>query len=56
MTPAQALAVLTSLLNAPVVKLAVGINDLAACDLALRTLADALKPKPEPAKPEPPLA
>lgn len=53
MTPEQALAVLNSLLNAPVVKLAVGINDLAACDLAVRSLAAAVKPKPEDATPEP---
>ncbi|MEQ2008316.1 MAG: hypothetical protein ABMA26_16135 [Limisphaerales bacterium] len=49
MKPEQALACLAALLNAPVIKLAVGINDLAACDLALRTLAEAVKPKPEPA-------
>lgn len=48
MTPEQALAVLSGLLNTPVVKLTVGINDLAACDLALRTLTEAVKPKPEP--------
>lgn len=58
MKPDQALAVLAALLNAPVVKLAVGINDLAACDLAIRTLGEAVKPKPEnvvplPATPEP---
>lgn len=47
MTPEQALAVLASLLNAPVIKLAVGINDLAACDLAVRTLRDAVTAKPE---------
>jgi hypothetical protein len=47
MKPDQAIAVLSQLINSPVAKLAFGINDLAACDLAVRTLADAIKPKPE---------
>lgn len=47
MSPDQAIACLAALLNAPVIKLAVGIQDLAACDAALRTLAEAVQPKPE---------
>lgn len=52
MKPEQAIAVLNALINAPVIKLAVGIADLAACDQALRTLAEALKPAP-PTEPHP---
>lgn len=47
MKPEQALQLLSELVNSPLLKLALPINSLAACDLALRTLADALKPKPE---------
>lgn len=47
MKPDQALQILSELVNSPLLKLALPINSLAACDLALRTLADALKPKPE---------
>jgi hypothetical protein len=53
MKPEQALDVLSQLVNSPVVKLACDINSLSACDLALRTLADALKPKPEPTPEKP---
>lgn len=48
MTPQQAITILSSLINSPILRLSLPINDLAACDLAVRTLADALKPKPEP--------
>lgn len=44
----QALTLLRQLLNSPVVKLALGINELSACALAVDTLAAAVKP-PEPA-------
>ena len=53
MTPEQALAVFTSLLNAPVTRLAVGIADLHACTLALNTLTEAVKAKPEKVVPPP---
>jgi hypothetical protein len=48
MTPEQALSVLAGLVNSPVAKLSLSIQELGSCDLAVRTLADALKPKPEP--------
>jgi hypothetical protein len=44
----QALAVLAQALNAPGVRLTFSIQELGACDLALRTLADASKPAPAP--------
>lgn len=53
MTPDQALAVLTGLINSPVAKLALSIRELGACDLAVRTLGEALMPKPEAAAPSP---
>ena len=43
----QALAILRQLINSPVLKLALGINDLSACALAVETLSDAVKPKPD---------
>lgn len=47
MTPEQALAVLSQLVNSPLVKLGLSINELSACDLAVRTLAANQPPKPE---------
>ncbi len=40
----QALSVLSGLLNSPVARLALSIKELSACELALRTLADASAP------------
>lgn len=53
MTPEQAQAVLAGLINAPVARLALSVQELAACDLALRTLAQAAQPKPDNVTPLP---
>lgn len=54
MPPEQAIAILTGLLNSPVARLALSIQELSACELAVRTLADASQPKPENVVPMPP--
>ena len=49
MNPQQALSVLTGLVNSPVARLSLSIQELGACDLAVRTLTEALALKPAPA-------
>lgn len=46
----QALTVLNGLLNAPALRLTLSIQELGACDLAIRTLADLSQPPAAPEK------
>ena len=49
----QALSVLSGLLNSPVARLALSIQELSACELAVRTLAEASQPNTETVLPSP---